>query len=37
MAVCRRLGMEDLGPTSQYYDVELEHFRIVFVPVLVRL
>ena len=28
MAVCRRIGMSDLGRTSQYYDTELEHFRI---------
>ena len=31
MAVCRRLGMEHLGSTTQYYGVELEHFR-VFAP-----
>jgi RimJ/RimL family protein N-acetyltransferase len=31
MAVCRRLGMEHLGSTRQFYDVDLEHFR-VFAP-----
>jgi RimJ/RimL family protein N-acetyltransferase len=31
MAVCRRLGMEHLGSTTQFYDVALEHFR-VFAP-----
>jgi len=29
MAVCRRLGMEHLGATTQFYDVELEHFRVL--------
>ena len=28
MAVCRRLGMEHLGSTTQFYDIELEHFRV---------
>jgi RimJ/RimL family protein N-acetyltransferase len=28
MAVCRRLGMEHLGPTKKYYDTELELFRV---------
>jgi RimJ/RimL family protein N-acetyltransferase len=28
MAVCRRLGMEPLGPTDRWYGVELESFRI---------
>jgi RimJ/RimL family protein N-acetyltransferase len=28
MAVCRRLGMEQLGPTTKYYETELELFRI---------
>jgi RimJ/RimL family protein N-acetyltransferase len=28
LAVCRRLGMEELGRTTQYYDAELELFRI---------
>ena len=28
MAVCRRIGMTHLGPTSKYYDTELELFRI---------
>lgn len=27
-AVCRRLGMEHLGPTDRYYDVTCELFRI---------
>ena len=27
LAVCRRLGMEELGPTTTYYDTELELFR----------
>lgn len=27
LAVCRRLGMEPLGLTSQWYDTELEAFR----------
>ena len=27
IAVCRRLGMEELGRTSKYYDTELELFR----------
>ena len=27
LAVCRRLGMEELGPTTKYYDTELELFR----------
>lgn len=27
-AVCRRLGMEHLGPTDRYYDVTSELFRI---------
>ena len=26
LAVCRRLGMEELGPTTRYYDTELELF-----------
>jgi RimJ/RimL family protein N-acetyltransferase len=28
VAVCRRLGMEPLGPTSRYYGTELELFRL---------
>jgi RimJ/RimL family protein N-acetyltransferase len=28
LAVCRRLGMEELGRTTKYYDAELELFRI---------
>ncbi len=28
LAVCRRLGMSELGLTSKYYSVELELFRI---------
>ena len=27
LAVCRRLGMEAMGPTTKYYDTELELFR----------
>ena len=27
LAVCRRLGMEELGRTRKYYDAELELFR----------
>ena len=29
MAVCRRLGMEHLGATTQFYDAELELFRVL--------
>lgn len=32
MAVCRRLGMEHLGPTSKYYDTELELFQLARSP-----
>jgi RimJ/RimL family protein N-acetyltransferase len=28
IAVCRRLGMEHLGPTTKYYETELELFRV---------
>jgi RimJ/RimL family protein N-acetyltransferase len=28
LAVCRRLGMEELGRTGRYYGVELESFRL---------
>jgi RimJ/RimL family protein N-acetyltransferase len=28
VAVCRRLGMEYLGPTTKYYETELELFRV---------
>ena len=28
MAVCRRLGMAHLGPTTKYYDTELELFQV---------
>ncbi len=28
IAVCTRIGMTQLGLTTQYYDTELEHFRI---------
>jgi RimJ/RimL family protein N-acetyltransferase len=29
LAVCRRLGMEPLGRTTRWYDVELEAFRLM--------
>lgn len=32
IAVCRRLGMEELGRTSKYYDAELELFRTTPAP-----
>lgn len=32
IAVCRRIGMEHLGRTSQYYDAELELFRVAAPP-----
>jgi len=28
MAVCHRLGMVSLGPTTRWYGVEVEHFRL---------
>jgi RimJ/RimL family protein N-acetyltransferase len=35
LAVCRRLGMEPLGRTTRWYDVELEAFRLM-APVVVE-